>query len=357
MALHEVLSSHFELNSVGPINPGSDYPAKAVSKLRRMSGFSGSFHFFSKRRLMRISQMVTAKVEPIAESDFFHGSTPWILYESPRPYFAYVDTCFSTYVDVYHHRSSFLPRDLERIFALEANWLSRAAAVFFGTQWALEQVLNDYSISQSNLKVVGAAGSMKIPDLDRYQEGIRLLFIALDFKQKGGQICVEAFRKVQSQLPDAELVIVGGDPDPEVLALPGVRYEGFLSKSVPEELSRLSDLYSTAFALVHPTSSDIQPLVISEAGYFGCPAIAPRSFGIPELIHDGVTGYLIDLPLTADAFAERIVKLATDRTRYMEMRKAARANAIENQTWPAVGERIAREIARASSTGSSGKSC
>jgi glycosyltransferase involved in cell wall biosynthesis len=107
-------------------------------------------------------------------------------------------------------------------------------------------------------------------------------------------------------------------------------------------------LYSKAFALIHPTSSDIQPLVISEAGYFGCPSIAPRSFGIPQLIDNGVTGYLMDLPLNADAFAERILQLATDMAMYLGMRKAVRANAIANQTWPAVGERIAWEMTRSS---------
>ena len=96
--------------------------------------------------------------------------------------------------------------------------------------------------------------------------------------------------------------------------------------------------------------------MISEAGYFGCPAIAPRSFGIPELTHDGVTGFLIDLPLQAEKFAERIIQLATDRAMYLEMRKSARTNAVETQTWPAVGERIAREM-RAFSNGNIGENC
>jgi glycosyltransferase involved in cell wall biosynthesis len=344
VSLHTELRKHFDVNFVGPINPGSDFPAKTVSKLRRKSGLAGSFHFFSERRLRKIAGLIEKEAEPNADVDFFHGSTPWILYESPRPYFVYVDTCFSTYVNVYHNARNFLEADLERIFQAEAHWLARAAGVFFGTQWALQQVVTDYGLPRANMNAVGAAGSISIPESDKYDGSMNLLFIAFDFDKKGGPICVEAFRKVKEQFPEAELTIVGGRPSAEMLELPGVSYEGFLSKSVASELNQLEHLYATAFALVHPTTSDIQPLVISEAGYFGCPSIAPRSFGIPDLIEDGVTGYLIDLPLTGDAFAKRILDLCDDATKYSAMRTAVREHSLATQTWPAIGERIAGQV-------------
>ncbi len=299
--------------------------------------------------------MVAGSVDSDADCDFFHGSTPWILFDSPRPYYAYVDTCFSTYVDVYHSRAQFLQSDLDRIFAQESRWLSRASAVFFGTDWARDQVVNDYAISQANLKVVGAAGSIAVPDADTYASGINLLFIAFDFVQKGGPICVEAFKKIKVQFPEARLSIVGGRPEANVLDIKGIQYEGFLSKSVPAELDRLRELYATAFALIHPTSSDIQPLVISEAGYFGCPAVASKTFGIPDLIDDSVTGFLMDLPLAADEFAERVMRLASNRDLYIAMRRAVRESTVSNQTWPAVGARIADEISRSSSIHNSRK--
>ena len=87
---------------------------------------------------------------------------------------------------------------------------------------------------------------------------------------------------------------------------------------------------------------DIQPLVISEAGYYGCPSIAAQSFGIPELINDGVTGFLVNVPLTAQAFADRMLLLCSDDNRYRAMRKAVRAYAMTNHTWSAVGNRIVK---------------
>jgi glycosyltransferase involved in cell wall biosynthesis len=343
-SMFEVLAEHFQLKFVGPVNPGSDYRAKLVSKLRRTSGLAGSFHFYSRERLMTIARTVEYGVDKTADCDFFHGPTPWIMYDSPRPYFVYTDTCFSTYVDTYHDRTQFLEDDLKRIFEAEARWLSRAAGIFFGTRWALEQVINDYSISPENLSAVGAAGSIAIPERDEYAGGRNFLFIAYDFERKGGRICAEAFRKVQAQFPEARLTIVGGRPPSEVTEVPGVEYLGFLRKSAPAEMNRLTKLYATAFALVHPTSADIQPLVICEAGYFGCPAIAAKSFGIPELVVDNVTGILIEPPLSADAFAARMLELCQDSRKYLRMREAVRAHTTGNLTWSAVGARIAAEM-------------
>ena len=340
VAMHQSLSEYFALKFVGPISPASDYPAKVVSKLRRVNGRPGSFHFFSERRLRKIAGLVAQEVDQHADCDFFHGSTPWILYNSPRPYFVNVDTCFSTYVDVYHEREKFSADDIKRICDLEAEWLSRAERVFFGTQWALEKAVTDYGISRSNLSAVGAGGSMTPPDIDRYDGGMNFLFIALDFERKGGHICVEAFSKVRRSFPNACLTLIGERPPTEVLNLPGVSYEGFLRKSESTELRRLEELYATAFALVHPTSSDIQPLVISEAGYYGCPSIATKSFGIPELINDRVTGFLIETPLTADAFASRMLELCENNAQYLAIRKAVRSHTTANLTWPAVGKHI-----------------
>jgi glycosyltransferase involved in cell wall biosynthesis len=343
-SMHQVFSEHFQLNYVGPINPRSDYPAKLVSKLRRTCGLAGSFHFYSRQRLKAIARAVRQGVDEKAECDFFHGPTPWIMYDSPRPYFVYADTCFSTYMDLYHDRAKFLADDLKRICDVEARWLARATGIFLGSQWALDQVISDYSIPGRNMSVAGTGGGMAIPDHDEYAGGKNFLFIAYDFERKGGRICADAFRSVQARFPDARLTIVGGPPPAEVTGAPGVEYLGFLRKSVPAEMAILLKLYATAFALVHPTSSDIQPLVICEAGYSGCPAITARSFGIPELVSDGETGFLIKPPLSAKAFAARMLELCEGPEKYLRMRKAAREYTTSKLTWDVVGGRIATEI-------------
>ena len=84
--------------------------------------------------------------------------------------------------------------------------------------------------------------------------------------------------------------------------------------------------------------------MISEAGYFGCPSITARSFGIPELIEDGVTGFLVDPPLTAEVFAQQMLRLCRDEAKYLSMRRAVRTRATNDFTWQVVGNRIVAEM-------------
>ena len=181
-----------------------------------------------------------------------------------------------------------------------------------------------------------------MPDSDRYQGGANILFISLEFERKGGRICFEAFRQAQSEIGDLTLTVIGESPPPEILAAPGVRYEGLLRKSVPEDLSRFQSLLGGAFLLVHPTTTDCSPHVVIEAGYYGCPSVAPRSFGIPELIEDGVTGFLVNPPLSPELFASRILELYRAPARYRAMRAAARDLSTSLFTWEAVVTKMER---------------
>jgi starch synthase len=149
---------------------------------------------------------------------------------------------------------------------------------------------------------------------------------------------------VQLQVPDTHLRIVGARPPDAVLEIRGVTYEGRLDKGVSAQLSRLQELLASAFALVHPTVKDATPQVIVEAAYHGCPVIAPRNFGIPGLVLDGVTGCLVEKPPQAEAIAERMLWMLRNAAEYRQMRSAARGRALESFTWEQVGDRMAAEL-------------
>ena len=344
-AIHASLSRHFALNYVGPIAPPPDLAAKIRSKLWRLLGRPGSFHFFSERRLDRIANEVERLVNRDAPMDFFHGCTPWVYFAPAVPYACYVDVCFATYVAVYHCRTRFSSADLRRIQAMEAAWLRGATRVFFSSTWALEDAVRSYELDRSTLRVAGLGGHVPIPAADSYTGGRDFLFIALDFAGKGGPLCIDAFERVRSEIPEARLHIVGERPPEAVLRLPGVVYEGRLDKSIPAELRQLQSLLASAFALVHPTVKDATPQVIVEAHYHGCPVIAPASFGIPEMVIDGVTGCLTTAPPKAADVAERMLWLCRHLDSYRQLRISSRACALAHFTWDQVGDRIATELA------------
>jgi len=68
------------------------------------------------------------------------------------------------------------------------------------------------------------------------------------------------------------------------------------------------------------------PMTILEAMARGLPIIAPRVGGIPEVVDDGVQGFLID-GRDPQAFAEKIMLLYNDRELWQRMSLAAREKA------------------------------
>ena len=344
VAIFSSLSRHFSLAYVGPISPPDDLPAKVFSRLLRSAGLKGNFAFFSRRRLKNSARLTAQLADRTAKMDFFHGSTPWVAYHPVVPYACYLDVCFATYVSVYHDKTEFDANDLARIGHQEASWLRAATRVFFSSRWGMENAITAYDLDPSTLRVAGMGGHLPIPPSDSYAGGHDFLFIALDFQGKGGTVCVEAFRQLRIKVPDARLRIVGERPPSSVLAIDGVIYEGLLRKSVPAELARLQEIFSSAFALVHPTVRDATPQVIIEAQYHGCPAIAPRSFGIPEMIVDGFSGCLVDAPPTVGAVAEKMLGLCDDVVAYAGLRRTARAHALAAYTWERVGDMMAAEM-------------
>jgi glycosyltransferase involved in cell wall biosynthesis/SAM-dependent methyltransferase len=77
-------------------------------------------------------------------------------------------------------------------------------------------------------------------------------------------------------------------------------------------------------ALVLPSRFDGRPLAALESLALGVPVIASRVGALPDLIEDGVTGFLCE-PGDVGAFAERIRWLAANPAEHARMKLAARA--------------------------------
>lgn len=81
--------------------------------------------------------------------------------------------------------------------------------------------------------------------------------------------------------------------------------------------------------LVLPSRLDGRPVVVMEALAFGVPVVASRVGALPEMVQDGVTGFLCE-PGAIDSFVDRLTKLARDRDLQARMKRAARTYAEDN---------------------------
>lgn len=329
-AAYEAIKEITETHYVGPVNPPVTYSEKLISKIVRLAGFGGRFHFFSKRRLARISSLVAKLRRSDADCDFYHGLTPWVSCKTDVPYLAWSDCCFSDYIEIFHSSSRFSSEDLSRISVAESKWMQNARAIFFSSSWALERTRKKYEVAGSLLRNVGIFGAIEPPLSDEYTGGCDFLFVSTNFKEKNGLMCRRAMNRVWNAFPEARLRIVGAKPRAEDVNDPRVVYEGFLDKAKPNQKAAFRKILSKAFALIHPTTADTTAMIVIEAAYFGCPSITMNKFAIPEVTGNGTGAILMRPPATEETLSCALISLLNDREKYLQLRQKAREFALAN---------------------------
>ncbi|HEY8283246.1 MAG TPA: glycosyltransferase [Chloroflexota bacterium] len=99
--------------------------------------------------------------------------------------------------------------------------------------------------------------------------------------------------------------------------------------------SDLPTLYQAADAYCITSAVELQSITTLEAVASGLPVIAARAGALPELVEDGVTGYLA-LPGDVEGFARGMTRVLEDPAAGKGMGMAGRARA-EHHALPAVG--------------------
>ncbi|MGV2826754.1 glycosyltransferase family 4 protein [Myxosarcina sp. GI1(2024)] len=103
---------------------------------------------------------------------------------------------------------------------------------------------------------------------------------------------IEGIKPVLEAIPEARLAIVGDGPHREILqeyfAGTNTHFVGYLQGL------ELASAYASADAFIFPSRTETLGLVLLEAMAAGCPVVAARSGGIPDIVTDGVNGYLFE---------------------------------------------------------------
>ena len=197
--------------------------------------------------------------------------------------------------------------------------------------------------------IYGGANPIRYgPDPSQIREG--LLFVGRLTPHKGVDRLLEALP------PHATLRIVGSsghDPRPPESDYPFLlrrlasgRDVQFLG-GVPDD--ELSSIYRSARALVLPSVertrygrivrvTELLGLAVLEAMASGTPVIASRTGGLPEIIRDGETGFLVP-PGDVSALRERLEQLLRDQPLARRLGANARQDVLERFTWAKVANR------------------
>jgi glycosyltransferase involved in cell wall biosynthesis len=343
------LRKHFELYTPRPLTPRVSPRERFLSRAQRyLLKRPGKFFYFSPSTLDDNARRASSCFRGDVDGVFFRSATRWCHCRPKVPYFVYLDAVFHTFFENTFNPKDFQKEDLQRIFRAEARFLEGASAVFFESAWGLQkarEAREAYGLKGDHYFVAHRGGVIEPPGEVLWSDDPPfLLSVAMNFEQKGGDIILEAFKRLKEVFPDLRWHIVGGRPTGDWKSVDGIVYEGVLNPDEPGDKVRFRQLLSKAFLLVHPTREDTSPLVITDAAYFGCPTISVNRFAIPELIRHGETGMLVNWPIKADDLAEGIRNLINSSDLYRRLRRGAFQHSRTHFSWAAIGDEIARRI-------------
>jgi starch synthase len=173
-----------------------------------------------------------------------------------------------------------------------------------------------------------------------------VLFNGRITRQKGLPLLLAATLKLD---PRYQVVIVASSPDtPEIAAEVAALADRVSAERgnlvwIDHFISRedLIHLHTHASVFVCPSIYEPFGLVILEAMACETAVVASRVGGIPEIVVEGETGYLVDfnaadLDSFTDGLAERIEKVLGDPTLASRMGKAGRERVVRHFGWGAI---------------------
>lgn len=154
---------------------------------------------------------------------------------------------------------------------------------------------------------------------------------------------LHAFAVVTSCFPNARLSLVGNISDPKYFRR---MRDTIIAQELTDKVTvighvkqhELLQLYSNATILAMSSIEETAPMFLAQAMAAGKPVVATRVGGIPWMVENGVTGYLVDVGDT-QGMADRLVELLQNGSKRYEMGQAARQVARERFAADRVAEK------------------
>lgn len=140
-------------------------------------------------------------------------------------------------------------------------------------------------------------------------------------QEKGHRELIAVLPSVLAQVPNAQLLFVGGGSDAAALqqlaaASPAAAHIYFAGQVMD---ARLDEFYRAAYAYAMPSRQEGFGLAYLEAMNHALPCVACRDDGGADVVVEGETGLLVDQPVAQVQLASTLVRILSDEAMAREM--------------------------------------
>lgn len=220
-------------------------------------------------------------------------------------------------------------------------------------RWTVEAADIVASVSRRDIELAKAllsdrANYVQVPNgvavddfykADRVDDKIRISFIGRLEPWKGVDVFLKTMKMLDARFDDLEYVIVGdGSLYPQVASsLSLFKNDIKLYGRVPH--SMIPGILSSTDVLVCPSYTEGMPSVCLEALASSVPVVGSKVGGVPEVVVDGKTGFLMD-PGDAKRCAELVSTLVSDADERYRMGRNGRRLVEAKYSWDTVVEQV-----------------
>ncbi len=226
---------------------------------------------------------------------------------------------------------------LQHVYGHQRRRLQKVGTLFVAVSRFIRERLIERGYPDSRIAVVPIGVDVEYfsprPQSEVKSGPPTVLFVGRLVEKKGLTYLLQAMVEVNKMVPKARLVVIGDGPLLEELCdeaidlgLPNVQIRGSCAPDVVrDEMARASVLVAPSVT-AESGDSDGLPIVVCEAQAMGLPVVGSWHAGIPEILHDGVDGFIVP-EKSVGQMAKAICLILKNPKMRRAMSAAARQNA------------------------------
>ena len=257
---------------------------------------------------------------------------------------------FDTYPDSAAHGEGYRRACME----LENMAMARVDVAVFPSKRSLESAIEDHGLPRAKARLLpfGANITARLDqqlELDPpSRERLELVLVAADPLRKRLDFCVEITELLRSRGVHASLNSIGTSTA-RAGASPFVNCLGRLSMSEPSDRELHQDVLQRSHLMLLPSLGEMFGIAPGEAAHFGRPSLVSDVGGLPTVVDHGRSGLGLPEDATAEDYADAIIALVDDSTRYRALSEGALERAKQMLNWEAFAREMGlmmREVCR-----------
>ena len=221
---------------------------------------------------------------------------------------------------------------------LERQALRKSSLIIMSSFWAAHSASNFYKIPEQRITIMPFGANMDEPPSQNVifeklnNPVLTLLFLAVDWERKGGELAFETIKKLNEFGVESKLIVCGCIP-PIGVEHPKMEVIPFLDKNKTADHDKFLELLSTSHFLILPTRADCSLLVACESNAYGMPAIATDTGGVSDVVKNGINGYCLPFDATGSDYATLIQEIYEDKSRFKTLIESSRKRYEEILNW------------------------